>query len=119
MLNRSASLAMSTSILKALPSKLDIKRHSPCILYLLNVEVDITVTICAMSNQIFFSKSCDITQVKPVLSRERSVLLKDITQYPGDPANSSHPIYHWYWRSTHYVGYKSLFLPGIQRNFFI
>ena len=35
MLNRSASLAMSTSILKALPGKLDIKRHSPSILYLL------------------------------------------------------------------------------------
>ena len=33
MLNRSASLAMSTSILKALPGKLDIKRHSPSILY--------------------------------------------------------------------------------------
>ena len=35
MLNRSASLAMSTSILKALPGKLDIKRHSPSILYVL------------------------------------------------------------------------------------
>ena len=34
MLNRSASLAMSTSVLKALPGKLDIKRHSSCILYL-------------------------------------------------------------------------------------
>ena len=33
MLNRSESLAMSTSILKALPGKLDIKRHSPSILY--------------------------------------------------------------------------------------
>ena len=32
MLNRSASLAMSTSVLKALPGKLDIKRHSPSIL---------------------------------------------------------------------------------------
>ena len=32
----SASLAISTSILKALPGKLDIKRHSPSILYLLN-----------------------------------------------------------------------------------
>ena len=30
----SASLAMSTSILKALPGKLDIKRHSPSILYI-------------------------------------------------------------------------------------
>ena len=34
MLNRSASLAMSTGVLKALPSKLDIKRHSSSILYL-------------------------------------------------------------------------------------
>ena len=34
MLNRSASLAMSTSVLKALPGKLAIKRHSPSILYL-------------------------------------------------------------------------------------
>ena len=34
MLNRSASLAMSTCVLKALPGKLDIKRHSPSIFYL-------------------------------------------------------------------------------------
>ena len=33
MLNRSASLAMTTSAIKALPGKLDIKRHSPSILY--------------------------------------------------------------------------------------
>ena len=33
MLNRSASLAMSTSVLKTLPGKLYIKRHSPSILY--------------------------------------------------------------------------------------
>ena len=33
MLNHSASLAMSTSVLKALPSKLDIKRRTPSILY--------------------------------------------------------------------------------------
>ena len=32
MLNCSASLAMSTSFLEALPGKLDIKRHSPSIL---------------------------------------------------------------------------------------
>ena len=35
MLNLSASLAMSTSVLKAFPGKLDIKRHSPSILHLL------------------------------------------------------------------------------------
>ena len=34
MLNCSASLAMSTSILKALPGKLDIKSHSPSVLCL-------------------------------------------------------------------------------------
>ena len=33
MLNRSASLVMSTSVLKALPIKFDIKRYSPSILY--------------------------------------------------------------------------------------
>ena len=33
MLNRSASLAMSTSVLKALPGKLDIERNSPSILF--------------------------------------------------------------------------------------
>ena len=33
MLNRSASLAVSTRILRALPGKLDIKRHSPSISY--------------------------------------------------------------------------------------
>ena len=32
--NRSASLVMSTCVLKAWPGKLDIKRHSPSILYL-------------------------------------------------------------------------------------
>ena len=33
MLNGSASLAMSTSLFKALPGEHDIKRHSPSILY--------------------------------------------------------------------------------------
>ena len=35
MLNRSASLTMPTSVLKALPGKLDIKRLSASILYIL------------------------------------------------------------------------------------
>ena len=34
MMNCSASLTMSTGILEALPGKLDIKRHSPSILYI-------------------------------------------------------------------------------------
>ena len=44
MLNRSASLAMSTGVLKALPGKLDIKRHSPSILFVL----------CLMPNKIMY-----------------------------------------------------------------
>ena len=36
MLNHSASLAMSTSVLKALPGKLDIKKHSPSIIYIMS-----------------------------------------------------------------------------------
>ena len=40
MLNRSASLAMSTSVLKALPGKLDNKRHSPSILFFLPSQVE-------------------------------------------------------------------------------
>ena len=38
MLNRSASLAMSTCVLKALPGKLDIKRHSPSIHYIWYID---------------------------------------------------------------------------------
>ena len=41
MFNRSASLAMSTGVLKALPGKLDIKRHSPSILYLSVIRLDL------------------------------------------------------------------------------
>ena len=51
MLNRSASRAMSTSDLKALPGKFDIKTHSPSILYIVaGVQGDsiiLSVTICA------------------------------------------------------------------------
>ena len=53
MLNRSASLAKSTSVFKALPGKLDIKRHSPSILYL-------SVTFCpfriALYERLFSAK---------------------------------------------------------------
>ena len=39
MLIRSACLVMSTSVLKALPGKFDIKRHSPSILYLFDTNI--------------------------------------------------------------------------------
>ena len=43
MLNRLASLAMSTSDLKALPGKFDIIRHSPSILYILEHSVELEI----------------------------------------------------------------------------
>ena len=45
MLNRLASLAMSTSVLKDLPGKLDIKRHSPITLYVLRAISRKTVVL--------------------------------------------------------------------------
>ena len=36
-MNLSASLAMSTSVLKALPGKLDIKKHLPGILFIYDI----------------------------------------------------------------------------------
>ena len=50
MLNRSASLAMSTSVLKALPGKLDIKRHSPSILYTHQCNDDLARDIVPQTN---------------------------------------------------------------------
>ena len=38
MLNHSASLVISTSVLKDLPGNFDIKRHSPSILYLSAID---------------------------------------------------------------------------------
>ena len=55
MLNRSASLAMSTCVLKALPDKLDIKRHSPSILYLAD-----TIAENCMANTVLLTKNEDV-----------------------------------------------------------
>ena len=61
MLNRSASLAMSTSVLKALPGKLDIKRHSPSILYLSPIKM-----IAKLENTLSTTLQCkDQTQSPP------------------------------------------------------
>ena len=75
MLNHSACLAMSTSILKALPGKLDIKRHSPSILYvpafceiftvlchskLLGFFCILNVEMCLLVNQILSFSLCYI-----------------------------------------------------------
>ena len=74
MLNRSASLAMSTSILKALPCRLDIKRHSPSILYLAHLSVFHLPAISARFSYKFsfgtvnfpFCESQDLITFEPV-----------------------------------------------------
>ena len=53
MLNRSASLAMSTSVLKALPGKLDIKRHSPSILYILVLDIERCTCYLIMQDAVY------------------------------------------------------------------
>ena len=55
MLNRSASLAMSTSVLKALPGKLDIKRHSPGILYISFLLLEKELNWLSVCNMHMFS----------------------------------------------------------------
>ena len=66
MLNRSASLAMSTCVLKALPGKLDIKRHSPSILYLLG-HVETIQLILAVTDKYCLSHSMRLYQVMMTL----------------------------------------------------
>ena len=56
MFNRSASLAMSTSVLKALPGEIDIERHSPSILYVfklppINTIISDILKMCLSNNQ--------------------------------------------------------------------
>ena len=72
MLNRSASLAMSTSVLKALPGKLDIKRHSPSILYVFCI-----VKISTSSLECSFSET-DIESVVSFLSYSHSLIMAQL-----------------------------------------
>ena len=53
MLNCSASLAMSTGVLKALPGKLDIKRRKPGILFI-SLQVDSLFKLVIMMSLLSF-----------------------------------------------------------------
>ena len=55
MLNRSASHAISTSVLKALPDKLGIKRHSP--------SIDNSLFFLAKSRRSFTQMACYVPDV--------------------------------------------------------
>ena len=88
MLYCSASLAMSTSVLKALPGKLDVKRHSPSILYVPNFSgihtcvCDTTVATnaaCGYSSAWFIRYLCfsDASAMKRKLSSEIEKLVKE------------------------------------------
>ena len=62
MLNHLASLAMSTSDLKALAGKLDIKRHSPSILYTLRVCDHLLLTVKLNFMVSYFADICFYSQ---------------------------------------------------------
>ena len=64
MLSRSASLAMSTSILKALPGNLDIKRHSPSIIYLSAERYVVGVHKSHLNETSYLSNTKQILNVK-------------------------------------------------------
>ena len=78
MLNRSASFAMSSCVLKALPGKLDIKRHSPSILYNLaspkkknadkNTNIWIVIIIYCVASPSNILNTCQIKQESVVLT---------------------------------------------------
>ena len=73
MLNRSASLAMSISVLKALPGKLDIKRHSPTVL---PAKSDSDVMFCLQSYQgLIINRSlCVVYQSYPQVRINKQVI---------------------------------------------
>ena len=71
MLNRSASLAMSTSILKALPGKHDIKRHSPSILYILSLSLETATEISLSNGYVLYFQTIDNKVSKGAMIRPR------------------------------------------------
>ena len=79
---RSASLAMSTSVLKALPGKLDIKRHSPSIRYIsasLAMQQAFSrpclVNLISKDTHLVFSISRQASRCQQVFSKPRLVNL--------------------------------------------
>ena len=83
MLNRSASLAMSTSVLKALPGKVDIKRHSPSILYFtvtilifktVSIHYYILVTLANSEDAMPFTTVVTVCLDKKVFKARNSIL---------------------------------------------
>ena len=68
MLNGLASLAMSASILKALSGKLDIKRHSPSVLY-----------ICCRHNKLKIFSGQNIGPIKDDISELDAYLVQMIS----------------------------------------
>ena len=87
MLNRSTSLAMSTSILKASPGKLDIKRHSPSIPYLSVPMVAIVSGSLEEFKSVLVGGACQgwLPDVSVVLWRRMLGALGDVNKI-DDPA---------------------------------
>ena len=83
MLNRSTSFAMSTSILKACPGKLDIKRHSPSILYISISNLQQTtrnVTLCSVCFQGQEGANTIVQDIDKILRKATSQLCEQINE---------------------------------------
>ena len=79
MFNRSASLMMSTSIPKALPGKLDIKRLSPSILH---VSASLTMSTCvlkALSGKLGIERHSPSTLFISMIASKKSKPAKHFT----------------------------------------
>ena len=74
MLNHSACLVLSTSVVKALTGKLDINRHSPGILYLLMLPLFVGVS-CLVHVLLFSTLSPSDFAIIFVGNREQIVFL--------------------------------------------
>ena len=114
MLNRSASLAMSTSVLKALPGKLDIKRHSPSVLYLLSLFTKKLLGIHSkneekITNSHYFFKM-STNDSPPYLSSLVSQTVDHASSYNLGNSHNLRPV------ATRTNLYYNSFLPSVIRD---
>ena len=88
MLNRSASLAMSTRVLKALPGKLDIKRHSPSILFLTWVHF---MKCNGNGDKLIKPRTCRVFCIKKILThKEAPEVVEQNIQFHNENMEATH-----------------------------
>ena len=107
MLNHSASLVMSTSVLKALPGKLDIKRHSSSILYILASLVMSTSVLKALPGKL------DIKRHSPSILHIMASLLMSTSVFKALPGKLDIKTLTRYFLYTYNMDPKHRVLKGL------